>query len=63
MDPKMFMTESESIGIVAANCNVREGDEVWLLTGGLTPFVMRRELANHRLLSPCYLAEHMVSGR
>lgn len=60
---QMFMTESESIGMVAANCNVRESDEVWFLTGGLTPFVMRREFAKHRLLSPCYLAEHMASDQ
>lgn len=53
---QMFTVEAGRTGIVAANCGVRVGDEVWLLQGGLTAFILRRiNEEEHRLMSPCYL--------
>ena len=55
---QMFIADKWHHGIVAANCNIRQGDEVWLLAGGFTAFVLRREAANHRLLGPCYISDY-----
>jgi len=50
----------ENAGAVAANCRAQVGDELWILTGGLTPFVLRRVSATtHRPISPCYLYANM----
>jgi hypothetical protein len=50
-------------GVVAGNCGVKTGDEVWRLSGGLTPFILRRlsaaPEAEQRLISPCYLGFHI----
>jgi hypothetical protein len=54
---QMFIMErSGRTGIVAGNCETQTGDELWLLRGGLTAFVLRRvNEVEHRLISPCYL--------
>jgi hypothetical protein len=54
---QMFVTETSGLcGIVAANCHVLPGDEVVILTGGLTPFVIRKVFGTkYRLITPCYL--------
>jgi hypothetical protein len=53
----------QASGIVAGNCGAKIGDELWRLRGGLTPFILRRlstaPNAEHRLISPCYVASHM----
>lgn len=56
---QMFLTESGNFGAVAGNCQAQVGDEIWVLYGGRTPFILRRTDQGHRLISPCYLAEHM----
>jgi hypothetical protein len=54
---QMFTTEEERTGIVAGNCGTQIGDEIWLLSGGLTAFLLRRvNEVEHRLISPCYLS-------
>jgi hypothetical protein len=57
----MFLTETSGLcGIVAANCHVLSGDEVTILAGGPTPFVLRRISATkYRLITPCYLDGEM----
>jgi hypothetical protein len=53
---QMFTIGAGRTGIVAGNCGVQLGDELWLLSGGLTAFVLRRvNEVEHRLISPCYL--------
>ena len=40
---------------VAGNCQTQIGDQLWLLKGGLTAFVLRPvNEEEHRLISPCY---------
>jgi hypothetical protein len=51
---QMFVTRSLKVGIVAGNCNVQVGDELWCLNGALTPMLLRRE-DGHHLISSCYL--------
>jgi hypothetical protein len=52
---QMFTTKSGRVGIVAGNCKTQIGDELWLLSGGLTAFLLRRiNEVEHRLISPCY---------
>jgi len=59
---QMFIIESGSTGIVAGNCAIQVGDELWLLSGGLTAFVLRRvNEVEHRLISPCYLFAMMYA--
>jgi hypothetical protein len=53
---QMFMLENGNTGIVAGNCQTQIGDQLWLLKGGLTAFVLRPvNEEEHRLISPCYL--------
>jgi hypothetical protein len=52
---QMFATETYCIGIVAGSCNARIGDNIYFLSGGLTPFILRRWLDKYRLISPCFL--------
>lgn len=64
---QMFSTRNShwgrSIGIVAANCGVETGDELWILSTRLTPLILRRLSsapdAEHHLITPCYLSGHM----
>jgi len=51
------------VGIVAGNCRAKIGDELWMLSGGLTSFLLRRENElEHRLISPCFVYGHMHIG-
>jgi hypothetical protein len=44
-DCQMFAPKRyKNIGIVAGNCNVQVGDEIWFLTGGLSPFVLEETI-------------------
>jgi hypothetical protein len=53
---QMFTLETGRTGIVAGNCTAQLGDELWLLSGGRTAFILRRvSEVEHRLISPCYL--------
>lgn len=53
---QMFVTESGEFGVVADNCHVRGGDQVFILKGGKTPFVFRKNGdGTYRLMGPCYL--------
>ncbi|KAN0122803.1 Heterokaryon incompatibility protein (HET) domain containing protein [Hyaloscypha variabilis] len=53
---QMFTLENGRTGIVAGNCTAQLGDELWLLSGGRTAFILRRvSEVEHRLISPCYL--------
>jgi hypothetical protein len=58
---QIFVTENKGLcGIVAANCNVLPGDEVAILTSGLTPFVLRQISATkYRLIIPYYFDDEM----
>ncbi len=59
---QMFTIEEGRAGIVAGDCGIQVGDELWLLSGGLTAPVLRRvNESEHRLISPCYLFK-MISA-
>jgi hypothetical protein len=64
---QLFTIEKGTIGAVAGNCNTEIGDEIWVLSGGVTPFILPRvSEAEHRLITPCFLSDHMAfaaSGR
>jgi Heterokaryon incompatibility protein (HET) len=53
---QMLILENGSTGIVAGNCQTQVGDQLWLLSGGLTALILRHaNEVEHRLISPCYL--------
>lgn len=61
---RFFVTSGGSFGVVSDNCNVTEGDGIWILRGGKTPFVMRQkhevllgntEINTWELMGPCYV--------
>jgi Heterokaryon incompatibility protein (HET) len=61
---QIFFTESGIFGLVSANCHIRDGDDVYILEGGKTPFILREEgLGKHRLMGPCYLYGAMAGER
>ena len=47
------------VGVVAGNCSPQLGDELWILRGGLTPFILRKNVDGHRLISPCFFQGYM----
>jgi hypothetical protein len=55
----MFITADGSLGMVAGNCHIQVDDEVHVLFGGVTPFVLRKNWANYRLMGPCYIHGYM----
>jgi hypothetical protein len=60
---QMFTIEAGRTGIVAGNCGTKVGDELWLVSGGLSAFVLRRvNEVEHRLISPCYLFAMMFAA-
>jgi hypothetical protein len=63
LSSQIFYTESGIFGIVSANCHVRDGDGVYILEGGETPFILREEKGTHRLMGPCYLYGAMAGER
>lgn len=55
------IVEKENIGVVGSDCHVRVGDEIFLLKGGSTPFVLRTrdDEKSYKLMGPCYLSQYM----
>lgn len=55
------MTQNDSIGVVSWNCNIKEGDEIWVFPGGSTPFVLQRldQEGFYQLHGPCYVHGYM----
>jgi hypothetical protein len=64
---QLFTIENGTTGAVAGNCCTGIGDEIWVLSGGVAPFILRRvSEAEYRLITPCFLTDHMgffVTGR
>jgi hypothetical protein len=59
-DCQLFVTSDFQIGTVAGNCKIQIGDELWRLSGGFTPFILRqRTLETRSLISPCYFGDNM----
>ncbi|KAH9208830.1 heterokaryon incompatibility protein-domain-containing protein [Leptodontidium sp. 2 PMI_412] len=57
---QIFYTSRAGGGAVSGYCQAQVGDEIWTLSGGLTPFILRRlGPTMHRLISPCYLYKSM----
>jgi hypothetical protein len=56
---QMFITGSKTFGMIAGNCNPKVGDEIYVLVGGSTPYVLRPEGGDYRLMGPCYLTGRM----
>lgn len=53
---QMLITQHGDLGVVAGNCHVAAGDEIWVLPRGLTPFILRHvEDSSYRLMGPCYI--------
>jgi hypothetical protein len=53
---QLSSTSDIDFGSVLEAYHTNIGDELWLLRGGLSPFIMRR---THRLIGPCFLAKYM----
>ncbi len=59
---EIFITDRGLLGIVSRNCKIEVGDEVWVLLGGNTPFILQPlEEGNYHLQGPCYLDTYMDS--
>ncbi|KAG4439012.1 hypothetical protein IFR05_005528 [Cadophora sp. M221] len=59
---QIFRTSWANGGAVPGDCQAQVGDEIWILSGGLTPFILRRLGPTvHHLISPCYLYGSMGS--
>jgi hypothetical protein len=52
---QMFITRTGCIGTVVQNGNLQVDDEIWVLFGGSTPYILRKCEEYHRLMAPCYL--------
>lgn len=53
---QMFTSSAGQFGVISSFCHVREDDEVFILRGGKTPFVLRQNGdSSYRLLGPCYV--------
>jgi hypothetical protein len=59
MGRQMFITNTGRLGVVTLNCHIQVDDEVWILIGGLTPFILRSQDPDYRLIGPCYIAGRM----
>jgi len=56
LNAQMFTTSAGQFGVISSSCHVREDDEVFILQGGKTPFVLRQNgNGSYRLLGPCYV--------
>jgi hypothetical protein len=68
---RYFVTSQGYFGVVSDNCNVKVGDELWILAGGKTPFVLRRARErsaeygddDRELFGPCYISTYMTGSR
>ena len=58
---EFIVTQNDSIGVVSWDCNIREGDEIWVFPGGSTPFVLQRldQEGFYQLHGPCYVHGYM----
>ena len=56
-----FITQNGHIGMVSRQCNVEVDDEIWVLPGGNTPFILvpLEERYEYQLLAPCYVNKYM----
>ena len=60
---RFFVSSLGYFGVVSDNCNVAEGDQIWILKGGKTPFILRQvnggplqsDRTVRELLGSCYL--------
>lgn len=59
IDRQIFITNTGQLGVVTLNCHSQVGDEVWILIGSLTPFILRAQELDYRLMGPCYIAGRM----
>lgn len=56
----LFITQEGSLGIINTCSCAQVGDEVYILSGGYTPLVLRRlENKVYRLIGPCYVHDYM----
>lgn len=68
---RYFVTSQGYFGVVSDNCNAKLHDELWVLAGGKTPFVLRRARErsaeygddDRELLGPCYISTYMDGSR
>jgi len=56
---QLFISSKEKLGLVTGSCHAQLGDEIWVLKGGITPFVLRQSSQGYRLISPCFMESHM----
>jgi hypothetical protein len=63
---QFFITENGYLGMIGGGCNAKVGDHVYVLHGGATPFLLRRQedadssqTNRYRLKGPCYLGGYM----
>ena len=57
---EIFITERGLLGIACSHSNIEKGDEVWVLLGGNTPFILQPlEMKEYHLQGPCYLDRYM----
>lgn len=74
-DARFFVTSGGDFGVISDNCNAKEHDDIWILRGGRTPFIIRQIEGNWKvvrstdtfeLMGPCYVSGFMngekVSG-
>jgi hypothetical protein len=57
----MFFTREKSLGAITTCSGAVVGDEVYVLLGGNTPFILRPrvEEQSYQLIAPCYLHDYM----
>jgi len=63
-DCQMFVTSDKEVGMVAGDCHVQVGDEVFALASGPTLYILRQQdrrggiPVTHRLMGPCYVSRY-----
>jgi hypothetical protein len=57
----LFFTHENSLGIITTCSGAVAGDEIYVLLGGNTPFILRPEVERpfHQLIGPCYVHDYM----
>ena len=56
----IFITERGLLGITSSYSNIETDDEVWVLLGGNTPFILQPlKMNEYHLQGPCYLDRYM----
>jgi hypothetical protein len=58
---EFIITENGAMGIASKECNLQEGDEVWVLLGANTPFALQKlgPEGFYQLQGPCYVHGYM----